>query len=408
MMKPSMLRSCIPAALLLLAFSPLSAELIVDSDFPGGSGTVVEVDQKTQFLKIDPDDHPGKGWRCWWYVRLSGLTPGMSVTLDVGDAPWATPDQATFSIDDGKTWLQSEPGKREGRRIHYTLSFDHESALVAWGPPFVPSDAVALVNRLADRCPEAAAFTLCRTRENRDTPALRIGPRVEQGTDATTERRPLIWIEARQHAWESGSSWVAQGVGEWLCSNEPEARRIRREYETVLVPIMDIDNVHRGAGGKSQRPQDHNRDWSDEPHWRAVAAAQLELRAAANEGRLAAFIDLHNPGANNLEPYFYVTPPDILSESARSNHTNFFKIAKETIVGPLRFKGRTVESGPKYDPKAWQFISKNWVARLGTSAVSVTLETPWNTPASTTEGYRIIGRQVGMTLARYLKVRQSD
>jgi len=29
------------------------------------------------------------------------------------------------------------------------------------------------------------------------------------------------------------------------------------------------------------------------------------------------------------------------------------------------------------------------------------LETAWNTPASTTEGYEAVGRQLGMALARF-------
>jgi len=41
--------------------------------------------------------------------------------------------------------------------------------------------------------------------------------------------------------------------------------------------------------------------------------------------------------------------------------------------------------------------------------VAVTLETSWNTPHSTTEGYRTVGRQQGLAIERYLRgeVRES-
>ena len=381
---------------LAVVCQPLMAEIRVETDFPGGSAEVLEIDQLSQYIQLDPTDHPGRGWRCWWYLRLRGLTPAKPLTLDVGEAPWATPNQASYSNDGGKSWQQTAPGKRAGKRIRYTIAPRGDSMLVAWGPPFVPDDASALVNRLANDSPHASSFSLVTTREQRSTPALRVarGPLGE---------RPLVWIQARQHAWESGASWVCRGFAEWLVSDDDDAVALRERAEVVVVPIMDIDNVARGAGGKSQRPQDHNRDWSERPHWRAVGAAQREIGSAAKAGRLAAFVDLHNPSASDLHPYFYTPPKDQLSQQGRKNLERFLDLAKREMNGPLAFKGRSIESGPKYDAKMWQFISKNWVARLGTSAVSVTLETAWNTPASNTAGYQTVGRQLGRTLSAYLR-----
>lgn len=384
-----------------LFFSSLAAngQVVVDADFPGGSGVVEEIDQEAKLIRLRPAHHPDRGWRCWWYVSLSGLTPGESLVLEVGDKPWATPDRATYSTDNGNTWRQSDSGVRDGKRIRYTIDFDSERALVAWGPPFVPDDAKALCDRLAASSSDAESFVLCKTREGRPTPALRV---TSKRNAEQQPPRPLIWIQARQHAWESGSSWVCRGFAEWLLSDSAAAKRLRARAEIVIVPIMDIDNVHRGAGGKNQSPQDHNRDWSDQPHWRAVNAAQTQIFAAADEGRLAAFVDLHNPSANDKQPYFYLPPKDLLSEQGRKRLDLFLKTAEQKISGPLPFTGKTIESGPKYDPKMWAFISKNWVARLETSAIAVTLETAWNTPNSTTDGYLAVGRQLGDTLAAVL------
>lgn len=381
--------------LLVLPFLPILAsadEIKVDSDFPGGSGEVERIDSGKKLIVLNPSDYPDRGWRCWWYVKIDGIPDKESWTIDVGEAPWATPDRATFSSDGGHSWQHTEPGTREGKRIRYTIVGNEKDLLVAWGPPYTPTDAADLVNRLAADCEQASAFSLCTTREGRDTPALRV---------RTGEGKPLIWIQARQHAWESGASWVGKGFAEWLISDAPAAAEFRDSAEIVFVPVMDIDNVFRGAGGKSQKPQDHNRDWTDEPHWNAVAAAQRGIMAAVEKGRLAAFFDLHNPGAASRFPYFYVPPKEVLTPKAYSNQLRFLKLVKEEMREPLRFTGRASESGSKYDPKAWKAISKNWVASLGTDALSVTLETAWNTPASTTEGYEAVGRQLGMALARF-------
>lgn len=383
-------------ASLLLAVCVASADpLTIHTDFPGGSAKVEAIDQEQRLVRLTPTDHKDRGWACWWYFRLSGVRPGETITLNVGEAPWATPDRASFSLD-GQVWQQTPPGEREGNRIIYRQWIDSPEAWFAWGPPFVPSDARRLVEQAA-RSPHAEAFVLCRTRENRNTPALRIA----EG-EAADEDRSGIWIQARQHAWESGSSWVAKGLVEWLLSDDSQGRTLRRKAVITVVPIMDIDNVHWGAGGKNQVPQDHNRNWTDQPHWRSVAAAQEEIRRMDADGRFDLFVDLHNPGAKDREPYFYVPPKELLSQPGKRNLERFLSAARTEMTGPLAFKGRTIASGSKYDPK-WEAISKNWVTtHCRDHVVAVTLETAWNTPHSTTAGYEQVGRELGRAVERYL------
>jgi murein tripeptide amidase MpaA len=357
---------------------------------------VLEIDQQARTIRIVPTAHPGRGWQCWWYVRIDGIDPGQSLTLDVGDAPWATPDRAAYSTDN-RRWVQTSPGKRNGKRITFQQQIDSSTAYFAWGPPFVPDDARQLCTWAAARCPQATAFTLCRTRADRPVPALRFEP-------AAARETPLagVWVQARQHAWESGSSWVCRGFVEWLVSDDPRARNLRTKTRIFVVPIMDIDNVAIGAGGKQQKPHDHNRDWSEQPHWPSVAAAQREILAMDTRGQFELFIDLHNPGAGERSPFFYLAPRDLLSNQGRENLDRFLTATETEMTGPLAFRGRTRESGPGYDKRLWKQISKNWVTlNCRYHVVAVTLETPWNTPHSTQDGYRKVGRQLGLAVDRF-------
>jgi len=54
----------------------LHAEIRVSTDFEGGNAEVVSLDQNTKTLRIMPKLHEGRGWPCWWYFRLDGLTLG--------------------------------------------------------------------------------------------------------------------------------------------------------------------------------------------------------------------------------------------------------------------------------------------------------------------------------------------
>ncbi len=228
-------------------------------------------------------------------------------------------------------------------------------------------------------------------------PALRIEPTAKRAKSA-------VWVQARQHAWEAGSSWVCRGFVEWLVSDDPRAVRLRSDTVVSVVPVMDIDNVVVGAGGKNQVPHDHNRDWSDQPHWHSVVEAMQELTNFDATGQLDLFVDLHNPSASTTRPFYYVPPRELMTDLRQRNVDRFLAASRIEMTGPLKFVGETRESGPKYD-KQWKRISKNWVT-LNTRdhVVAATLETAWNTPHSTVTGYKTVGHQLGLAIERYLQL----
>lgn len=374
-----------------------AGELRVATHFPGGSGRVERLDAATQTIHLSPTPHPDRGWDCWWYCRLEGIRPGEKLTLSVGGHGFARGDRAMFSADN-RNWDHTAPGRKEGNRMLYELRPETAELWVAWGPPFTLADARSLVERAARDCPAASVFELCKSREGRAVPALRVcavGP--------NEPRRLGIWIQARQHAWESGSSYVCRGLTEWLVSGDPRAAELRRKALVTLVPIMDVDNVERGAGGKNQKPQDHNRDWSAEPHWPEVRAAQAEIRRQAGVGGFDMFVDLHNPAPNDREPEFFLTPRELLSERGRRNLARFLSLAKAEMTGPLAYRGKVRETGAGYDPN-WEKISKIWVTRNTPDHVlTATLETAWNTPNSTPAGYMRLGRELGLAIEHYFR-----
>src|SRR5262245_35409333 len=394
----------------LAASQSVRGQITVATDVEGGSAKVLAVDQSSSSVAIMPAGDPNRGWPCWWYLRVDGLTVGQKLKLEVAgsDAPlvqgknegkplaasWAQPERAAYS-DDAQTWRQTEPGTPRDGRMVYTITTESTKLWVAWGPPFTPRDAGKLLAAVAKDKPWADVFELTRSREGRPCPALRL----HEG-DMPDARRLAVWLQARQHAWESGSSWVCRGAAQWLSGDEPRARSLRQKSEIVIVPIMDIDSTATGNGGKEALPQDHNRDWTDHPHHAEVAAAQKRLLQLAAEQRLALFVDLHNPGPGDKQPFFYFCPEDTLDERCRKNLDRFFTFCRGEMTGPLELSGRPRVSGASYDP-LWKQMSKNWVAAHSPRTVAVTLETAWNTPHSTTEGYLRLGEQLASAIERY-------
>lgn len=401
------------SAAFLLAGICAAGELRVSTDFEGASARIESVDSGARVIRFRPGGEGERGWPCWWQLRVDGVAEGEKLTLDLAgsDSParnngvstgkplaavWAMPVRAAFS-EDGKTWRHTLPGKREGARISYAITGTGGPLWIAWGPPFTPRDTEALIEASGKSLAEAKPFDLATTREGRPVRGIHV--------DAAPGKKRGVWVQARQHAWESGASWVARGFAEWLTSDDADARWLRAHAEVFIVPVMDVDNVATGNGGKEANPRDHNRDWDGNPVYPEVAAAQRHLLALAAQGRLDVFLDLHNPGAGDLRPFFFVGPPDLITETARGNRAAFLEAARTRITGPLAVEEKAHETGSNYHP-LWRQMSGQWVNEHGNAhTMAACLETSWNTPHSTAEGYLTVGKQLGLAVAEYLRKR---
>ncbi|MCC7333888.1 MAG: hypothetical protein IT422_02255 [Pirellulaceae bacterium] len=83
--------------------------------------------------------------------------------------------------------------------------------------------------------PHVSVEDLCLSEENRAVKILRI-------TDPTVvdKDKKLFWIQARLHAFESHSSWVAEGAARWISGDSAEAKRLREKAIVYVAPIMDV------------------------------------------------------------------------------------------------------------------------------------------------------------------------
>lgn len=406
----------VPVLLLGVIALPALA-LTVETDFEGASVQVVRVDDAEQKVVFMPGGDPKRGWPCWWYFRVTGVDATRPLVLEIhaSDQPmpqangvpsskplageWSMPLRASFSVD-GTAWNHTAPGVRSGEAMVYTLPAVKGSVLVAWGPPYLPGTAARFVREVAGSSTAAEERELCKSGEGRSVPMLRIceGDRVEA-------RRFGIWVQARQHAWESGSSWVCQGLAEWMVGSTTEASWLRQNAEIYVVPIMDVDNTATGNGGKEALPRDHNRDWSEKPNWKEVAAAQAHIREFAREGRMDVFLDLHNPAPRDLKAFFYALPPDLVKEPGLTNRTRLFGLVKASVGEFFPMLAEPKYDGPKYHP-LWRQMSGTWVTFNGNpQTVAVCLETPWNTELSTVAGYKEVGARLGIAVVRYLSER---
>ncbi len=402
-------------AWLVLATIPCRADtIVVGTDFEGGSARVIDVDQENAIVRIMPGGDPLRGWPAWWYCRISGLTPGRTLTLHVVPsslpipaghpgagkplaAGWALPMRANWSEDQIR-WRHTAAGKKGDAGMSYQLTPDANEVWVAWGPVATPKTVADWITNISQRHDFVESFELAKTLERRSVRGVRIA-----AGEIPMESRPVIWLQARQHAWESGSSWVARGIGEWMLSGSPDAIWLRENTLIFLVPIMDVDRAATGDGGKESTPHDHNRDWSDDPHYPEVAAVQSRIKRWTVQNRMAVFVDLHNPGPNDHGAFFYVAPDEAIDQPRELRRRRFLDSVTRNWDAPIPFDPRMRSTGPNYH-RLWRQISGTWVTEhANQQTVAVCLETPWNTASSTTEGYAKVGASLGKGISRFLR-----
>lgn len=380
------------------------AEVRVVADFEGGNAEVLALDPATRTLRIAPELRPGRGWPCWWFFKLTGLKPGEPWTLEIQaqskpfregsvlSETWCQPKHAWLSTD-GTSWNPTPTGtKGEDKVMRYLIESSEAEVQIAWGPPFLPHDAEDLIKEVAGALPESEPFILARTKGGREVHGVRVGK-----VDAPFQ----VWINARQHAWEAGGSHVGRGFIRWYASDE--ARTLRSSACLHFIPIMDVDNVALGAGGKEAMPRDHNRDWAAEPIYPEVAAAQRMIRAIHEKHGLDVYIDLHNPGAG--DPVFYFGPFafERMTGIQQKNYNYWLELSVKHIQKPLPLLPKyRFSTYVKTDEERGR-MSSGWVRALnGPSTISATLETAWNSPHMTVEGYSEIGAGLGRALRDYI------
>ena len=225
--------------------------------------------------------------------------------------------------------------KRKLFRVEHTFKKDEASVLVAMKVPYTPLLLDRLMADLQTRwekedaksqrtTPDWAVVKVGESTEGRPLWLVRIGEAVERDPDQPPfapppeekrSKRPVILFYAREHADEHDTSWVTQGVIDFLLSDHRNAKAIRKRVTVLVVPLLDPDgavknlyetDVIRAFEDESDRP----------PEAIAFAGWFREWVDAGN--RLDMVFDLHNvESGEGPHLFIYMHDPTRTEESKK-------------------------------------------------------------------------------------------
>ena len=191
--------------------------------------------------------------------------------------------------------------ERVKRQHHYTLSFTYtfgEPDTVYFAHCF-PYTYTRLQNYLLtlERDPRISSFIrrklLCCSLANNRCDLLTITAPSQNPSEM--ENRPGLVLTARVHPGESNSSFVMEGLLDFLTSENPEAVKLRETYVIKVVPMLNPDGVIHGNYRCSLAGCDLNRKYMNtDPQLHPTIYAVKELISSMSKGRgVSLYLDIH-------------------------------------------------------------------------------------------------------------------
>ena len=195
---------------------------------------------------------------------------------------------------DGRDWKPVSLESIPTNRVRLTLEMPGPTLYVARVEPYRLSDLARFLASIKPN-PLVQLETIGNTVEGRPLELVRIG-------NPQAPRR--VFLRARAHPWEAGSSWVAQGVIQRLLLGDELARNCLARYCVYILPLANKDGVAHGLTRFNLLGKDLNRNW-DHPADPQLAPENYALEKwlermlqAGQPPDLA--LELHNDGSGQL------------------------------------------------------------------------------------------------------------
>jgi len=328
----------------------------VSSDFDsGGMGEwhLLDYNHLVCYPRVDYDRSAARSTTLWFYGRLENVLyreitiqfKGMQASRNFKPGkviPYSRGAVHVFS-DDNEHWQRFSNYAYEASTNTYTIKqiFSSDTVWIAYIEPYTWSRLETFIDRIEPHR-SVAVESPGKTVQGRDIRLITISEDFSGAGE-----RPVAWIIARQHPWETAGSWAVEGMIDYLLSDEPGAVEIRRGVTFKIIPMANPDGVYNGVTRFNAGGIDLNRHWNagDPLSADTENAPEIALVKRAIAGWCAAgrrfdfFLNIHNNAMcwNEGGAYIHFAP-----ESKERRAAEFARyLAEETVFdGPVERPGR--------------------------------------------------------------------
>ncbi|KAK5639103.1 hypothetical protein RI129_011595 [Pyrocoelia pectoralis] len=342
----------------------LEQSLRFDSRFECGNLRCVKQIGNLEYeLILDSDTNSCNGHQ-WFYFQISNTTAETVYTFNIinflkinsqynyGMQP------LMFSVKDYA--MQGNGWRRSGENIVYygnnytdigcakqyrTLSFcttfkySNDIIYLAYHYPYTYTRLLTLISSLTNYDNSNGIFLkvakLCNTAScKNELPLLTIT------ASSPVNRRPLIFITSRVHPGETNSSWIVEGIINFLLNKENEqARRARELFIFKIIPMLNPDGVIMGNTRSGLNGNDLNRCWLKPHRYKCpeIYFTKKLLEYAKNVLRqpISLYLDIHGHSRKKFF-FFYGCNPTMSwnkSDAEYGDAQDILKVFPQMIHG---------------------------------------------------------------------------
>ncbi len=280
----------------------LSAEIEFNTDFESGNAHKFrEVETSLYEFQIENDTNSDDTQ--WYYFEVNNAKD-QTITFRILDVDKTNVNshwreaRPVYSTDKGKTWQRTtEPASRDETTYIFTHRFTTDSERLAFHYPYTYSDIQEDLARWQES-PFVNSRSIGESVEGRPITLLTI----REGEDQDLG----FWFVARQHSAEVTGSYNAEGLIDFLLSEDKDAQLVRKYATVNIVPMANPDGVIAGNYRDNIKGVNLNRVWdgtANEEDAPEILSIAREIEAWVDSGQpYTFFADLHSTSGNS--PHF--------------------------------------------------------------------------------------------------------
>lgn len=270
-------------------FGAFAPRINIKTNFPGanlGRYEILGPSHIVAHVAGERDQDRRNRQASWYYFEVSGAAVGKELTIDLVDLPGEynyQPNRGAITKDTRPHILWNGEWKAcegdfdaEGPKWRIRITPQQSAFRVAHIAPYVEQDLSRLRSAVRPSISRIGKSVQGRNLElwtfNGDLPPA----------------SPTVWLMFRQHAWEAGTSWTADGM----------LRALPPGIIWKVFPCCDPDGVALGGVRFNRNGFDLNRNWdsSDDPKLRPeILHQKAAIEDWLKQGRrIDLFLTLHN------------------------------------------------------------------------------------------------------------------
>ena len=324
------------------------------------SGSIGQIDKlgenEFRLHVVGQQDARGRNRQATWYYFRMENVGGRTLTLHFADflgeyndvpatrppvgasyRPWFSEDNVHWNHVNDIGW------DREKGEATITLRPQSNTIWVAHVAPYTHGRLLRLLDEVG-RSPHAYIEVIGKSALGRDLHLVTITDPAKPDAE-----KKVVWLMARQHPWETGTSFIMEGALRFLISDDPLAQKLRGETIFKLMPMMNPDGVARGDCRFNVNGYDTNRGWDvvdlRDKQWleKTPEIWYVKTRILAEHARhpIAIMVNLHTDESNE----YFESMIDAQPEQGRLDRL-YAALAEKTLFDPSRPKISLVGTGP--------------------------------------------------------------